>query len=36
MHGDDDVDGFEGARRDGALGNQLMLVKITDSICRLT
>lgn len=36
MHVDDDGDGFEGARRDGAFGIQLMPVKITDSVRRLT
>lgn len=36
MHGDDDGKGFEGAMQDGAVGCQVMPVKITDPICRLT
>lgn len=36
MHGDDGGGGFEGKMRDGALGCQLMSVKITDPVCRLT
>lgn len=36
MHGDDDGDGFQGAKRDGALGRQLMSVKSTNPVCILT
>ena len=32
IHDDDDVDGFEGLMRDGALGRQLTSVEITGPV----